>query len=140
MARFKYTINGNEYEVSIDRFEGSQAAVTVNGITYDVEIQREKKAQVRVERPKVVAGAGPQPTRMRPEAGIGAVKSPLPGVIREVRVKAGDEVTQGQCVCILEAMKMENEIYANTAGKVTAVSVSPGQSVLEGETLLVIGG
>ncbi len=138
MTRFKYTINGNPYEVNIDRFEGNVASVTVNGVRYEVEVAREQKA-VKVERPKVVAGAGPQPARMKPQSGLGAVGSPLPGVIRDVKVKEGEAVSQGQCVAILEAMKMENEIYATTDGTVAKVHVASGQSVLEGETLVTIG-
>ncbi len=140
MTRFKYLINGNEYEVTIDSFEGSTASLTVNGVSYEVEVQREKKTPTRIERPKVVSGAGPQPARMKPQAGPGAVSSPLPGVIKEVRVKPGDAVANGQCLCILEAMKMDNEIYASQDGVVAAVNVTAGQSVLEGETLVTIGG
>ena len=140
MTRFKYLINGNEYEVTIDSFEGGTASLTVNGVSYEVEVQREKKTPTRIERPKVAAGAGPQPARMKPQSGPGAVSSPLPGVIKEVRVKPGDTVANGQCLCILEAMKMDNEIYASQDGVVAAVNVTAGQSVLEGETLVTIGG
>jgi acetyl-CoA carboxylase biotin carboxyl carrier protein len=56
-----------------------------------------------------------------------------------VNVKEGDAVTQGQTLCILEAMKMDNEIGAPQAGKITKVHVTEGKSVLEGETLISIG-
>lgn len=139
MSKFKYLINGNEYEVTIDSFAGTMATLTVNGVTYQVEVQREKKAPTKVERPKVVTGAGPQPTRTKPQSAAGAVTSPLPGVIKEIKVKEGEEVKQGVCVAILEAMKMDNEIYAGTDGVVLKVHVSPGQQVLEGETLVTVG-
>ncbi|MCB2156711.1 biotin/lipoyl-binding protein [bacterium] len=138
MNQFKYTINGNTYDVSIDRFEGDQAEVVVNGTTYKVEIEREVR-QTKVVRKKVVTGGGPQPARMKPAGGLGDVKSPLPGIIKDVQVKEGDEVKQGQCVAILEAMKMENEVYASTAGKITKIHVAAGQSVLEGDVLVSIG-
>lgn len=138
MNQFKYTINGNTYDVSIDRFEGDVADVVVNGTTYRVEIEREVR-ETKVVRKKVVTGQGPQPARMKPAGGMGDVKAPLPGVIKEVHVKEGDEVKQGQCVLILEAMKMENEVYAPIAGKITKVQVAAAQSVLEGDVLVSIG-
>ncbi|WP_406672310.1 biotin/lipoyl-containing protein [Natronospira sp.] len=139
MSKFKYLINGNEYEVTIDSFTGSVATLTVNGVTYEVEVQREKRTPTRIERPVVVTGAGPQITRTKPQSTAGAVNSPLPGVIKEIKVKEGEEVKQGACVIILEAMKMDNEIYAGDDGVVLKVHVQPGQQVLEGETLVTVG-
>ena len=66
------------------------------------------------------------------------VKSPLPGVILEVKVKEGDVVKKGQTVIILEAMKMENNINADKDGTVTKINVNKGDSVLEGTDLLII--
>ena len=72
-------------------------------------------------------------------AGAGkAVTSPLPGVIIEVSVKEGQAVKAGQKVAVIEAMKMENEIQAETDGTVTAVLVSKGDSVLEGAEIVKI--
>lgn len=140
MNTFKYTIGGNTYEVAIESFEGNLAKVTVNGVTLDVEVEREQKETVKIERPKVVAGSGPQPDRVKPQARAGEVKSPLPGVIQSIRVKEGDTVKAGQCLAILEAMKMENEIDAIVDGTVEKVHVSQGQNVLEGETIVTIRG
>lgn len=140
MNTFKYTIGGNTYEVAIESFEGNQAKVTVNGVTLDVEVEREQKETVKIERPKVVAGSGPQPERVKPQARAGEVKSPLPGVIQSIRVKEGDTVKAGQCLAILEAMKMENEIDAIIDGTVEKVHVAQGQNVLEGETIVTIRG
>ena len=66
------------------------------------------------------------------------MKSPLPGVILDVKVKVGDAVKKGQTVVILEAMKMENNINADKDGKVTAIKVNKGDSILEGTDLVVI--
>ena len=65
MTKFRYVINGNEYDVSVDSFEGGVATLTVNGVSYEVEVKREKKV-TKIERPKVAAGTGPQPSRTRP--------------------------------------------------------------------------
>ena len=66
------------------------------------------------------------------------VKSPLPGVILDIKVNVGDEVKKGQTIIILEAMKMENSINADKDGKVAAINVSKGESVLEGTDLVII--
>jgi biotin carboxyl carrier protein len=67
-----------------------------------------------------------------------AVVSPLPGVVVDVKVAAGDVVKAGQTVAVLEAMKMENDILAECDGVVASVSVKDGDSVLEGAVLLTI--
>ena len=64
--------------------------------------------------------------------------APLPGVIVEVKVSPGEVVKAGQVVAVLEAMKMENEIQAESDGVVTAVNVSQGDSVLEGAPIVTI--
>ena len=66
------------------------------------------------------------------------MKSPLPGVILDVKVNVGDTVKKGDLVVILEAMKMENSINADRDGKIAAVNVRVGDSVLEGTDLVVI--
>lgn len=67
-----------------------------------------------------------------------AVKSPLPGVIVEIKVAVGDEVKAGDTVVVLEAMKMANNLEAEKGGKVTAILVSEGESVMEDTPLVVI--
>lgn len=138
MKKYRFSIAGNRYDVSIDRMEGDVADVTVNGVTYEVEIEREKAPVVHIERPKAVAGAGPQPQRMKPRGGLGSVRSPLPGVIKSVAVGEGDAVEEGQVVLILEAMKMDNEVCASRSGRAAKVHVAAGQSVLEGDVLVDI--
>lgn len=71
--------------------------------------------------------------------GTGNIKSPLPGVILEMYVREGDTVKIGQKLLMLEAMKMENVINADKEGRVTLIKVSKGDSVMEGDILIVIG-
>lgn len=67
-----------------------------------------------------------------------AVKAPLPGTITSINVAVGDEVSAGDTVVVLEAMKMQNNIEAEKSGKVTAICVKQGQAVLEEDALVVI--
>ena len=140
MKEYKYKINGNVYKVTIGDIDDNIAHVEVNGTPYKVEMEKKPKEAVKpVVRPVTPAPA-PAPVA-RPAAassGKSGVKSPLPGVILDVKVNVGDTVQKGQTVIILEAMKMENNINADKDGKVTAVNVSKGESVLEGTDLVTI--
>lgn len=66
------------------------------------------------------------------------IESPMTGTILSVRVKVGDMVNEDDEICVLEAMKMENEIVAPVAGKVIEVAVSPKQRVNGGALIAVI--
>lgn len=73
-----------------------------------------------------------------PAGGTKEIRSPIPGVISSVQVAKGDEVTSGQVVCVLQAMKMENEIAAPIAGTVAKVNVVEGVSVGNDQVLVVV--
>ncbi|MDQ4133202.1 MAG: biotin/lipoyl-binding protein, partial [Actinomycetota bacterium] len=68
----------------------------------------------------------------------GRVTVPMQGTVIEVLVSVGDEVELGQAICVLEAMKMENQVQAETAGTVTEVRVAPGDTVGAGDVIAVI--
>ena len=145
MKEYKYKINGNLYNVVIGDIEDNIAHVEVNGTHYTVEMEKKPKAAPApkpVARPVAKPAAAPAPAASapasKPAAGKSGVKSPLPGVILDIKVKEGDEVKKGQTLIILEAMKMENSINADKDGKVTAINVSKGESVLEGTDLVII--
>ena len=87
--------------------------------------------------PKTETGA-PVVTKQPTASKKDGVKSPLPGVILDIKVKEGDTVKRGQTIIILEAMKMENNINANKDGKVAEIKVNKGDSVLEGTDLVII--
>jgi acetyl-CoA/propionyl-CoA carboxylase biotin carboxyl carrier protein len=72
--------------------------------------------------------------------GTDAVVSPMQGTVLAVEVADGDEVQPGQVICIVEAMKMENEVHAHRAGTIAALAVAPGQPVSTGQVICVIGG
>ena len=142
MKEYKYKINGNEYNVAIDNIEGNIAHIQLNGVAYDVELPEQPKVAPAVKRVAVSdAPAAPKPAARKaaPTAGGHVIESPLPGVIKDIFVKVGQQVKADDVVCILEAMKMGNEIHAGVDGTVKSIEVSKEDSVLEGNTIMVIG-
>lgn len=142
MKEYKYKINGNLYQVTIGDIEDNVAHVEVNGTPYQVEMEKQPKAVVKpVVRPAATAPTAPTTPVVKPttpSTGKSGVKSPLPGVILDIKVNVGEIVKKGQTIIILEAMKMENNINADKDGKITAINVSKGDSVLEGSDLVII--
>lgn len=142
MKEYKYKINGNLYKVTVGDIEENHVKVEVNGTPYTVELEKSVTPKIKpVVRTAATTPAAPPPAVSRPVV-VGSkmgIKSPLPGVILEVKVKEGDMVKRGQTLLILEAMKMENEIMAPCDGTVASVSVTKGASVNTGDLLCVIG-
>ena len=132
MKNYKLKINGNDYNVDINEVEGQEIKLNVNGEAYVVTVDQEIKQQKPKSAPRPVASP------VAPAAGA-KVTTPLPGTILDVFVNVGDAVKAGQTVVLLEAMKMENNIEADTEGTVKEVRVRKGDSVLEGDILVVIG-
>ena len=146
MKNYKLKINGNEYNVSINEVEGQEIKLDVNGtpytVTVDQEIKQQKKTVINTATrtaPRVSAAAAGDVQKSSPATAGTKVTTPLPGTILDVYVNVGDQVKAGQTVVLLEAMKMENNIEADTAGTVKEVKVRKGDSVLEGDVLVVIG-
>lgn len=142
---YKYKINGVKFNIGIGDITDNEIYVEVNGIPYHVELDKTPDKKVsKVEKPKEAQEAP------RTESGekvvakpviatkAAAVKSPLPGTIMSISVKIGDTVNAGDTVCILEAMKMENDIHTIKGGVVKEILCKVGDSVLEGTDLMVI--
>ncbi len=146
MKKFKFTINGNQYDAEIISIEDNIAEVEINGTAYKVEVDKTLQA---TKTPKLVRTAAVPSTDAHPSVaktsspaspkGAGTIKSPLPGVILEVHVKPGDQVKLGQKLLVLEAMKMENNIEADKAGHIISIEKHKGDAVMEGDVLIVIG-
>lgn len=143
MKEYKYTIDGNCYQVAINEVNDTTAKVTVNGAEYTVEWEKpvEEKPVVKVQPVAAKpAAAKAAPAAAQPAAPVSgnAIKTPLPGVIIDVKVSVGDTVKKGDTVVVLEAMKMENNINADRDGKVTAIQVAKGDTVADGAVLVVL--
>ncbi len=157
MAKYQYTVKGVDYEVEIQDIEGNIANVTVNGIPFEVEMKQpvkagkqkvklseERRAEESEERrvkseESNSSSASAASTSSASTAGAGKpVVAPLPGTINEIKVKVGDKVNAGDTVVILEAMKMQNNIEAETSGTITSINVNKGDAVMEGDTLVTI--
>jgi biotin carboxyl carrier protein len=136
----RFKIEGKEYSVEVGTRVGSTVAVTVNGKSYEVEVAG--GAPVGPAAPAAARGPAPAPaipSQAPPAAlGSGEVRAPIPGVVLSVDVEAGQKVTVASKVLVLEAMKMENEIYAGVDGVVASVNVKPQQEVRQGDLLLTI--
>jgi len=146
MKKYKLTIQGNNYDVKIIDIEDNVAEVEVNGTLYKVEVDKkiETSKTPRLIRSVAVPSTESVPFQHKTSApgalkGIGHIKSPLPGTILIVHVKAGDNVKVGNKLITLEAMKMENNINADKEGIIKSINVKPGDSVLEGDILIEIG-
>lgn len=121
--------------------------ITVNGVTYDVAVE-EVGATAPVAAPTPVAApaaaapaAAPAPVAapaLAGNAGAVSVKAPMPGTIVKVNVQSGAAVKKGDVLCVLEAMKMENDICAPEDGTVATVNVQTGASVQTDEVLVTL--
>ncbi len=117
--------------------------ITVNGKAYDVAVE-ELDAGAAAAAPAPAAAAAPAPAAApaapaAPVAEGTKVTAPMPGTILDIKVAVGDTVASGQAICVLEAMKMENDVNAPCAGKVLSINTTKGSAVETGAVLAVIG-
>ena len=141
MKKYKFTINGTSYEVDINNAEGQTIELEVNGTPYTVTLDKEVKQTKtpKLLRPQVAPSTDINKQEAKTAKKGGSISSPLPGVILDVFVKPGDKITIGQKVILLEAMKMENNIESDKEGTVAEVKARQGDSVMEGDVLIIMG-
>ena len=160
MAKYEYKVKGVDYVVEIQDIEGNIANVTVNGIPFEVEMKQPvkgSKQKVKLSEERRVkseefnssssatnassATSESSAPTTKPAAAAASGKpvvAPLPGTINEIKVKVGDKVNAGDTVVVLEAMKMQNNIDAETSGTIASINVNKGDAVMEGDTLVTI--
>ncbi len=125
--KYRITIDGKTYEMEVERMDGAAAAPSSTKPAASV---------VPVAAP---APAAPVKTSA-PAATVSSTQnSPMPGTILRVLAAVGDQVTKGQPILVLEAMKMENEITSPKDGKLTALFAAAGDAVPGGAPLFSVG-
>ena len=164
MRRYHVTVGGKVHVVDVQEVTANDFRVTVQGQELDVTLSGAEDVAETVISPEIVptrdgpapgippasafkpahpetlpplvpASLPPQPHSPDVETAA-VVKAPMPGTITSVEVKPGDDVTVGQVLVKLEAMKMINAIRAAQAGRIAAVPVRPGQNVGYGDVLV----
>ena len=134
MRTFNVSVNGVPYQVQIEEVGNLPSAIPAAPAAAPAPLPA-------AAAPAAAAPAAPKPAAPKPAAPVAGghqVKSPMPGTIMSIKVKAGDSVIKGTVLCILEAMKMENEIMAPADGIVAQVVTSKGASVNSGDVLVVL--
>lgn len=135
MKKFKFKIRGNKYEATINNFEKNIVDIDINGTNYKVEIEEEIAQQ---KTPKLVRAKVPvhaDDAKIKSKVG-NLIKAPLPGTILKINFKIGDEVKAGDTLLIMEAMKMENNIQAESSGKLKSIMITEGENVLQDDILM----
>jgi len=149
MSEYVLNIDEKEYRAEVSEINAEFALIKVNGREFRVGLQQlalSKLMPVEIKRSEArteTAAALPtvRPTLESPPA-VGnvsnIVKSPLPGLIVDVKVGEGEKVKAGQIIVVMEAMKMENQIQATIDGTVKKIFVKKGDNVAEGDTMIEI--
>lgn len=141
MKKFKFAINGHDYDVEILKFEDNMATIEVNGTPYQIDIQHETKQSKtpKLVRQEVIIKRSDSKIKKTITKTEGhEVKIPLPGNIMSIFVREGDAVKLGDKLMMYEAMKMENTVVAEKDGVVKNIRVTVGDNVLQGTVLLEI--
>jgi len=128
MKKYNITVNGNTYEVEVDEIGAAPSAVP---------FQAAAPAPAPAPAAPAPAPATPAPAAA-PSGDAIRIESPMPGTILDIRKKPGDAVAAEECVLILEAMKMENEIVSPKAGVIDIIAVNKGTPVNAGDFMFSI--
>lgn len=126
---YKVTLNGKIYEVEVEKGEAVIQA------EYEAALPQSAPAVAAPVAQPVAPTAAPAAAPSA-SAGANAVVAPMPGNINAVKVTSGQQVKKGDVLVVLEAMKMENEIYAERDGKIGQVFVQKGATVETGTPLV----
>lgn len=148
--KYKVKVDNKLYEVELNDLHSQPIIALVNGEPIEVWLESEMGIKPYFAQPELAYQIGRDSQKdassqsaedatkatIQPATNLQNVTAPIPGVILSVLVKNGDEVTQAQPLCVLEAMKMKNTIRSPRQGKIKAVKVQPGQAVQHKEILI----
>lgn len=142
MKRITVTINGKLFEVEVNDLHSSPLQVRVNGREYEVTVSPATAPSISAAASAMSSPAAPREQASLPKPAPASsmlsgnvLSAPMPGVILNIAVKAGDKVAYGQQLCALEAMKMKNAIRSPREGTLASVEVQEGQRVNYGDVL-----
>src|SRR5579872_2479836 len=132
-GRYSLLIEGKSYDVYAREINKPDSS----GSWYEIVVEGQRfEAHVEDEREKALTGS----IKSGHEAGEAIVRAPMPGLVLGIPFESGAKVERGQTVAILEAMKMENDLASPIAGTVKEVRVTKGQTVNQGDALVVVSG
>ena len=138
--KFHVRIEDHLYEVEIADLHARPVKTLVDGVEIEVWPEEARQAVAEETQTKSSERIPPQPVSANttPESVVTsmAVRAPIPGVIVSIAVNQGDQVTFGQELCVLEAMKMRNAIRAGRAGQIATINIVPGQTVNHHDVLM----
>lgn len=140
--KVKVLIEGKEYIVEVGDLTARPITAIVDGIYYQVEIEEEETSRA-VPSPQTIAKSSSQPppqksaqTPSQPQLTANAITAPLPGDVIDILVKPGEQISTGQAVCVVEAMKMKNTIRSPRDGRVASIDITKGEAVNFGDVLM----
>ena len=136
MKTYKLLINNEHFEAKIVEYSPTHAKINLNGTDYLVQIEDDKIQSI----PKLAAQekAVPLAPAFSSSADLysGEIRAPLPGTIMDIKVQVNDYVHEGDVVLVLEAMKMESDIYSPRTGKISKIYVQKGDLVQDNDPLI----
>ncbi len=133
-GRYHLVIGEKSYEVYARRIESADEG---GSNRYEIQIEEQSfEVSIEDERTKLLAGT----VRAGVPSNAARVSAPMPGLVIGTPLEAGAEVTAGQTVVVLEAMKMENDLASPISGTIKEVRVQKGQTVEQGQVLIVVEG
>ncbi|MQG66774.1 MAG: hypothetical protein FI704_06785 [SAR202 cluster bacterium] len=130
----KIRVEKKWYNIEIDSISSDSAVVLVDGERFEVKLEDVEKTSELVEE---VSGPISNSVGMRTD-NYKEFKSPMPGTIISILVQTGDDVSQGQDICVLESMKMQQTLKSDMAGTIMGTSVSQGDQILDGDVIFLI--
>lgn len=122
MRKFQVTVNGNVYDVEVEELGGGMASAPA--IATPVQ--------------KIAAPVTKAPISVAVPSNAAKVVAPMPGKIVDVKVKVGQTIKEGDLIAVLEAMKMENEVFASQGGTIASVNVTAGTMVESNDVIVTI--
>lgn len=130
---YSLLIDGKSYEIYAREINKPDSG----GFWYEIVVEGQRfEVHVEDEREKALSGS----IKSAHEAGEAIVRAPMPGLVLGIPFEQGTKVERGQTVAILEAMKMENDLASPISGTIKEVKVAKGQTVNQGDALVVISG